>query len=610
MNSPDVVAALRAGGPDAAGQLYEAHAEGLYQYCWLVLRSREKAQVAVRDAIIFADARIAELDDPAMLKAWLFAIARAECDRHCPGSAGESDEPVARPQQRDAALRIMAWNSVISLPAAEREALDLVTRHGMTPPEVARVLGLAGPDTPALLTAAQRHLERALTAEILINRDSQECAGRAEALQGWTGTVTPAVRERVLRHAAPCPACRPRLPRNVSAAKIFGLIPQPAMIEGGWAGVLSRLSDPEPRERGAAAREAVPVIGDAGPRDHPAAAAHEQDPAVTAEHRDAARDATATPDRVNGRGHGLPGYPRAGVPGSRAAQPGTQPGTRPADPPMNRPGPGPHGAVSRGRRRRVLAGTGAVLAAAAAGIAAALAAGGLGGHAALSGDTGHQPAAADAPAQAGAGQAIRRVQNPAAPGSGAERRGRLPRAAAADDAPPGGGPGQLTRATARAMPPVITPARTPQRAMGVALLPGPAAPGSPGSPAPAAARSASASPSVAGQLEVSPGTLDLGTASAGQIVLTASGGPVSWTAIASSPDLTTSQSSGQLSAGQSVTVVVEVWRQDGAGGNATISINSAPAVEVSWDATTSTPPPGRHRPQRRNRPASPGPAAS
>ena len=320
MNSPDVVAALRAGGPDAAGQLYEAHAEGLYQYCWLVLRSREKAQVAARDAIIFADARIAELDDPAMLKAWLFAIARAECDRHCPGSAGESDEPVARPQQRDAALRIMAWNSVISLPAAEREALDLVTRHGMTAPEVARVLGLPGPDTPALLTAAQRHLEQALTAEILINRDSQECAGRAEALQGWTGTVTPAVRERVLRHAAPCPACRPRLPRNVSAAKIFGLIPQPAMTEGGWAGVLSRLSDPEPQERGAAAREAVPVIGDAVPRDRPAAAAHEQGPAAAAEQRDAARDATATPDRDNGRGHGPPGYPRAGVPGSRPSR--------------------------------------------------------------------------------------------------------------------------------------------------------------------------------------------------------------------------------------------------------------------------------------------------
>ena len=71
-----------------------------------------------------------------------------------------------------------------------------------------------------------------------------------------------------------------------------------------------------------------------------------------------------------------------------------------------------------------------------------------------------------------------------------------------------------------------------------------------------------------------------------------------------------SQSSGQLSAGQSVTVAVQVWRQDGAGGNATISINSAPAVQVSWDATTSTPPPGRHRPHRRDRPAAPGPEAS
>jgi DNA-directed RNA polymerase specialized sigma24 family protein len=248
MNSPDVVAILRAGAPDATGQLYDAHAEGLYQYCWLVLRSREKAQMAVRDAVILAGARIDELTDPLMLKAWLFAIARAECERHCPGSSGESDEPVAHPQQRDAALRIMAWKSAISLAAGEREALDLVTRHGMTPPEVALVLGMPAPEAPALIAAGRQHLEQALAAEILINRESQECAGRADALQGWTGTVTPAVRERLLRHARSCPACAPRLPRNVSAAKIFGLLPQAARTEGGWAGVLSRLSDPDPAD--------------------------------------------------------------------------------------------------------------------------------------------------------------------------------------------------------------------------------------------------------------------------------------------------------------------------------------------------------------------------
>ena len=194
--------------------------------------------MAVRDAVILADARIDELTDPPMLKAWLFAIARAECQRHCPGSSGESDEPVAYPRQRDAALRIMAWKAAISLPAGEREALDLVTRHGMTPPEVALVLGMPAPEAPALIAAARQHLEQALAAEILINREGQECAGRAGALQGWTGTVTPAVRERLLRHAGSCPACAPRLPRNVSAAKIFGLLPEPALAEGGWAGVL------------------------------------------------------------------------------------------------------------------------------------------------------------------------------------------------------------------------------------------------------------------------------------------------------------------------------------------------------------------------------------
>ena len=250
MNSPDVVAALRAGAADAAGQLYTAHAEGLYQYCWLVLRSRQTAQVTIRDAVLLADARMSELRDPSVLKAWLFAIARAECDRHCPGLAGESDEPVAGPRQPDAALRIMAWNAVTALTPDEREALDLVTRHGMTPPEVALVLGLPAPEVPALIGSARRHLEQALAAEILIGREGQECAGRGDALRGWTGTVTPAVRERLLEHAGSCPACSPRLPRNVSAARIFGLLPRPALTGGGWAGLLSRLSDPEPPDAG------------------------------------------------------------------------------------------------------------------------------------------------------------------------------------------------------------------------------------------------------------------------------------------------------------------------------------------------------------------------
>ena len=54
MNSPDVAAALYAGAPDAAGQLYDAHAEALFQYGWLTLRNRQHAQAAVCDALVQA----------------------------------------------------------------------------------------------------------------------------------------------------------------------------------------------------------------------------------------------------------------------------------------------------------------------------------------------------------------------------------------------------------------------------------------------------------------------------------------------------------------------------------------------------------------------------
>jgi DNA-directed RNA polymerase specialized sigma24 family protein len=588
MNSPDVVAVLRAGAPDAAGQLYDAHAEGLYQYCWLVLRSREKAQRAMREAVTLAGARIDELTDPLMLKAWLFAIARAECERHRPGSAGESDEPVAHPRQRDAALRIMAWKSVISLPADEREALELVTRHGMTPPEVALVLGMPAPEAPALIATARQHLEQALAAEILINRESQECAGRADALQGWTGTVTPAVRERLLRHASSCPACAPRLPRNVSAAKIFGLLPQPFPAEGGWAGVLSRLSDPDPAD--APAPLTTPALSDA---------------AVSA--ADDA-DGPDVPDAGTPEPSDLPCYPGAGRAPVRDARPAGKPGRA-------HPRAAGGGVPPRRRVKRVYAGIGAAVAA--AGVAAVLA-GSLGGHTALSGPARNLPAA-DTPAQAGGGRPIAQPDSaPGTPGTGRRHAGSSSLAVSAGGGTVSGSPGWLAPAAALSF---AASARTPQRASNVAFLPAASRSGaSSRNPAPAAP----ASPARAGELRVSPASLSVGTGSYGQIVLTASGGPVSWTASMSSANLTLSQGSGQLSAGQSVTLAVNVRRQGGTAGSGTITIRSASAsstvsVQVTWaaDSSPSPSPSRRHRPSPSPCPSgshspspSPSPAAS
>jgi DNA-directed RNA polymerase specialized sigma24 family protein len=229
MNSPDVAAALYAGAPDAAGQLYDAHAEAMYQYSWLTLRNRPHAQAAVIEALVQAGARVAELSDPGTLRAWLFTLVRAEGHRHPLPSLGDTDEAIARPEQPDAALRIMAWNSVMSLDLVERQALDLNTRHGMTAPEISLILGVPLAGITELLACAKVTLERALGAQILVSRDTQECPGRTEAIHGWTGTVTPAFRDRLLDHAASCPVCQPRLPCNVSSSRIFGLLPAPTL---------------------------------------------------------------------------------------------------------------------------------------------------------------------------------------------------------------------------------------------------------------------------------------------------------------------------------------------------------------------------------------------
>ncbi|HEY0717039.1 MAG TPA: hypothetical protein VGD68_05445, partial [Streptosporangiaceae bacterium] len=269
MHSPDVAAARDADAQDAAGQLYDAHAEALFQFSWLTLRNRRHAHTAVCDALIEAGARVTELDDPAPRRAWLFALVRAECHHHPLPALGDTDEPVAQPDPQDAGLRIMAWNSVMSLDRLQQQALDLATRHGMTELEVGLILGLPQLGATELLATARQDLDRAMSAEILVSRDRRECPGRTEAIHGWTGIMTLKVRERLLAHAGSCAVCLPKLPRNVSAGRIFGLLPAPSLDQEARSWVISQVGDlvrsradePELAPPGPAAAEPAPEPG-------------------------------------------------------------------------------------------------------------------------------------------------------------------------------------------------------------------------------------------------------------------------------------------------------------------------------------------------------------
>jgi DNA-directed RNA polymerase specialized sigma24 family protein len=532
MNSPEIVAALRERVPEAPGELYDAQADALYQYCWLMLRNRETSQVVVRDAIVAAEAHIGRLADPELLKPWLFALARVECGRRPPAPAGETDEPIARPQQPDADLRVMAWNSVMSLEPAGREALDLVSRHGMEAAEVALVLDTPPSDTRELLETARYRLEQALAAEILVSRPSHECAGRTEAMHGWAGTVTPEIRQRLLWHAGSCQVCLPHLPRNVSAARVFSLIPRPALPRAARARLLSCFSDPELAGYRTFAAARLAAFDAAGfPVSGPA-------PELAAEVAAAEASAVAASGLAVAAGAGSAG---------RGAEDGA------------------------GRGKRMFAGLGA--AAAAAAVAAAFVFGGLGGKIGLSGGT--QSLSAGAAEAGGPQPSLRAGTTPSAIGDSIRLRDQQAPGVASHSQSVAGH-GLAVPASA-----VITiPPRLPQRGAPAPL------PGLPGSTIPYQ----SPTPSPSGQLQVSPASLNLRSRSRGRIVLTAAGGSVSWTA-GTSGSVTLSATSGQLNAGQSVTLVVTVTRQNGAAGNATVSFDpGAESVAVTWAATASPSP--------------------
>jgi DNA-directed RNA polymerase specialized sigma24 family protein len=225
MNDPQLAAALRSRSPDALPELLDAYGDQLFSYCWRLLRNRENAQIAMRDALVVATAQIGRLFCDEWLGLWLYCLARAECRRREAVPAADADEPAAAPHQTDADSRQMAWKAVASMDPGEVEALELDGRHHV---DLRLVLGLSAAEAEDLLDRARRGLERALGAEIVI-RKSHACPDRAEVISDWTGLPTPAMQQRLLEHAVACSACGPHLPRSVSAARVFALLPAPAL---------------------------------------------------------------------------------------------------------------------------------------------------------------------------------------------------------------------------------------------------------------------------------------------------------------------------------------------------------------------------------------------
>jgi hypothetical protein len=188
-------------------------------------------------------------------------------------------------------------------------------------------------------------------------------------------------------------------------------------------------------------------------------------------------------------------------------------------------------------------------------------------------------------------------------GSSGNEAARLSRSQLATPPPLVGTAGGRSRVLFTAATQPLSPARAPAATRNSAA-------GQPAGPA------TSTSP---GTLQLSAGTVNVGTGSAGRITLTALDGPVRWSASSSAPNqVRLSSTGGTLAPGQSVTLAVTVSRGTPAG-SATLTFDSAASasqlVQITWSAPPSSGPvtrPVRHpRPHPRWHPhPHPTPSAS
>ncbi|MEV4561987.1 hypothetical protein AB0K51_34125 [Kitasatospora sp. NPDC049285] len=204
-------------GPSPLLRAYAASVDGLFTYCLSVLCEHEAATTAVTEVRDLALRHGDRLTDPALQRAWLYALARHRCLARLE-RAGDAPPSPPRPavspslaRERRRELASLAWPEAAGTDPEQREALELAVRHRLAAEEVAAVLGLAAPDAAALLDAAGAEVGRTRTALLVLGVGScpelaQLGGVGAESWRGWV--LGPALRRELVLHLVECPTCR------------------------------------------------------------------------------------------------------------------------------------------------------------------------------------------------------------------------------------------------------------------------------------------------------------------------------------------------------------------------------------------------------------------
>src|SRR5204863_6410737 len=118
----------------------------------------------------------------------------------------------------------LVWAAADGLNERDRAVLVLNTREGLEGAELAAALGLQHSNPYSMLHRAKAQLERALGVLLVARAGRRDCAVLAAMLDGWDGTLTPLLRQRLARHVQACPSCR-ETPLRANPLAVFAAAP-------------------------------------------------------------------------------------------------------------------------------------------------------------------------------------------------------------------------------------------------------------------------------------------------------------------------------------------------------------------------------------------------
>jgi RNA polymerase sigma factor (sigma-70 family) len=213
MDDSEIIAAVAAGDPAGLAGAYDKYAPGLYGYCCWILGKRPYAAEALFETFAVAAPELANRKDASETRAWLYAVARAECYRRMRTAGPSFDEMAEQTHPPDDAAHLTELRELIraalgELQPQDHEIIELSIRHGLHEAELAAVLGMSPDQAHALTSRAREDLAKILDGLLVARAWRRSCPELGSLLADWDGRLTVQTGKLAAEHIDHCERCR------------------------------------------------------------------------------------------------------------------------------------------------------------------------------------------------------------------------------------------------------------------------------------------------------------------------------------------------------------------------------------------------------------------